>query len=218
MQQGWTRRRFLTRTGAGLAAFGLVGTACSDDDGADTATPIPSTTTTSAPSALPDNDEAALTALFDPFFEPLGERVTRIGLYDLSQGFVLDDEGTHMAIYVEPIDPDGEGWDTQRYVDTIAPGMAACTPFIFETWSGMQSMDICQEPPQTEAPEPEPPIVTQVQLGRADSAFIDWDAVSLAELIAAAMRSPMTARVRGDAAIQENTTFVAAQDAATELV
>lgn len=159
-----------------LVALLVVG-ACGDDD-------------TEPAAALPENDEAALIAILDPLVEPLGQHVTRVGLYDLDAGFVSDDEGDHLAIYVEPIDPAGEGWDDTRYVETLAPGMAAVTPYVFETWSGLQSMDLCQEPPQADAPEPEPPVETQVLLHRQDSDRIDWASVDLADLLGARLRSP----------------------------
>ncbi len=152
--------------------------------------------------------------MFDPLFEPLDQQVTRIGLYDLSRGFVRDDNGTHMAIYTEPIDPEGAGWDTTRYVESIAPNMAVCNPFIFDTWSSIQSMDVCQEPPQAEFPEPEPPIVTQVQISRADYNLIDWDAVDLTALMAARELSPQTVRVRGNEDIESHPLWVAAEEAA----
>lgn len=212
----WTRRQFLTTTCGAVVGAGLV-TACSDDDeSGDRAAEIPETTTTTAPIDLPANDEDALIELFDPFFEPIGQRVTRIGLYDLSTGFDLSDTGDHVAIYVEPID-DAE-WDTARYVESVAAGMAACTPFIFDTWAGVNSMDLCQEPSNEEFPEPEPPVVTQIQLSRTDSASIDWENVRLADLFAARLRSPQTVRVAADDDIAADPAWIAAEEAAAGLV
>lgn len=213
----WTRRQFLTIGSGVIVSAGLVG-ACSDDDDGDRAAELPSTTSTSRPADLPENDEDALKDLFDPFLEPLGQRVTRVGLYDLSLGFELSDTGDHVAIYAEPIDPDGEGWDAARYIEATAPGMAACAPFIFDTWAGVNSMDLCQEPPQAEAPEAEPPVMTQVNLSRADSAFIDWDNVTLADLIAARLRSPQTARVSVNDELEADPMWAAAEEAARDLV
>ncbi len=214
----WTRRQFLTIGSGAIVGAGLVGACSDDDDGGNRAAELPSTSSTTTPSDLPANDEDALKDLFDPFFEPLGQRVTRIGLYDLSLGFELSDTGDHVAIYAEPIDAEGAGWDAARYIEATAPGMAACTPFIFDTWAGVNSMDLCQEPPQAEAPEPEPPVVTQVNLSRADSAFIDWDNVTLADLIAARLRSPQTARVSVNDELEADPIWVAAEEAARDLV
>lgn len=219
MQRAWSRRRFLT-VSSGLVLGGGLLAACSDDDDevasttSVTAQTLPTTTSTSTPTDLPTNDEGELKAMFDPLFEPLDQQVTRIGLYDLSRGFVRDDEGTHMAIYTEPIDPEGAGWDTTRYVESIAPNMQVCNPFIFETWSGIQSMDVCQEPPQADFPEEEPPIVTQVQISRADYNFIDWETVDLTALMAARELSPQTVRVRGDEDIESHPLWIAAEEAA----
>jgi hypothetical protein len=212
----WTRRQFLSITAGAVAGVGFVAACSDDDDGGNRASELPSTTTTSTPSELPENDEQKLKELFDPMFEPIGQRVTRIGLYDLSEGFNLSDTGDHVAIYVEPIDDDE--WDTARYVEAIAPGMAACTPLIFDTWAGVNSMDLCQEPSNEEYPEPEPPIVTQVQLNRADSSFIDWDDVELADLIAARLRSPQTARVAANDDIEADPAWAAAEEAARGLI
>lgn len=213
MERAWSRRWFLAVAG-GLVLGGNASAACSDDASSpDRAATLPTTGPT--PAELPTNDEATLTELFDPLFAPLDQHVTRIGLYDLSRGFVRDDVGTHLAIYTEPIDPAGEGWDTTRYVESIAPNLAACTPYIFDTWPGIETMDICQEPPQEQAPEPEPPIVTQVQLARADAARIDWADVELVDLFEARERSPETVRIVGDASIRADATWQDAQAAVT---
>lgn len=213
----WTRRQFIT-IGTGAAVGSVFVAACSDDDDGDAATGVPSTTTTSTPTDIPANDEQALKDLFDPFLEPIGQKVTRVGLYDVSVGFVLSDTGDHVAIYAEPIDFEGEGWDTARYIEATAPGMAATAPFVFDTWAGVNSMDLCQEPPQAESPEPEPPIKTQINLSRADSAFIDWENVTLPDLIAARLRSPQTARASAGPEIRAHPDWIAAEAAAADLV
>lgn len=214
----WTRRQFLTISTGAVVGGAFLASCSDDDDGGDgdRAAEIPTTTTTTTPTPLPENDEQALKDLFDPMFEPIGQRVTRIGLYDLTLGFELSDTGDHVAIYVEPID-DAE-WDTARYVAAIAPGMAACTPFIFDTWSGVASMDLCQEPSNEEFPEPEPPIVTQFQLSRADAGLIDWNTVELADLIAARLRSPTTARAAANDDIESHPDWMAAEEAARDLI
>lgn len=211
MQRTWSRRRFIGAASGALLGGGLLA-ACGDDDGDPVAQAVPSTTATSTPTELPTNDEDELKALFAPLFEPIGQRVTRIGLYDLSQGFVRDDEGTHLAIYTDPLEPTGAGWDTERYIQACVDGVQACTPFIFDTWAGIETMDVCQEPPQEDAPEPEPPIVTQVQMGRADYRRIEsWDELTLTDLMAARARSPKTVRVRGDDDVAAHPRWVEAE-------
>ena len=205
-----TRRRFL----GGAAALGLVAAlpACGDDDA-----PVDRAVTSTEPSGgldLPVNDTAELQAIFDPRFEPLGQRVTRIGLYDLSDGFDRSDTGDHLAIYVEPIDPDGEGWDDARYIEMAAPGMAAATPFALAEWADLNSVDVCQEPPQSENAAPEPPIETQLLVDRATSEEIDWESVELADLIAARDRAPDAVTIAARPGLEEHPLWVAAVEAA----
>lgn len=217
---GIDRRRLLA---GGLAAtvvagLGLSAGACSDDpDSQGTASPDTSgDEPTITGLDLPENDPDALRALFDPMFAPLGERVTRVGLYDLDAGFVADDHGRHLAIYVEPIDD--EGWDPRRYIETMFPGAAAVTPFAFAEWSDLDSIDVCQEPPEADAPGEEPPIMTQYLMGRADAGLIDWEDGSLVDLIAAAKRSPHTARAGAHPDVRNHPAWVAADDAAEAAV
>lgn len=207
-----SRRRFL----GGAAAAGLVAVlgGCGDDgvavDRAGTSTRPPGDLD------LPVNDTAELQAIFDPRFEPLGQRVTRIGLYDLTDGFDRSDTGDHLAIYVEPIDPDGEGWDDARYLEMAAPGMAAATPFAFAEWADLNSVDVCQEPPQSENAAPEPPIETQLLVDRATSEEIDWDTVELSDLIAARDRAPDAVTIAARQGLEEHPLWVAAVEAAAE--
>ena len=189
-------RRAVLRLLAAAGAVTVVG-ACSDDD--DAAAPLTPTTVgraTVAQDDLPVNDTDTLRRLFDPLFEPLGQRVTRIGLYDLSEGFVRADDGDHLAIYVEPTDPAGTGWDDARYIERAVPGMAAATTFAFERWRGLRSVDVCQEPPQQANAAAEPPIETQLLVHREASADIDWETAGLADLIAASLRTPDLVEVR----------------------
>lgn len=206
-----TRRRFL----GGAAALGLVAVlpSCSDDD-----VPTDRAGTSEPPARLdlPVNDTAELQAVFDPRFEPLGQRVTRIGLYDLTDGFDRSDTGDHLAIYVEPIDPDGEGWDDARYLEMAVPGMAAATPFAFAEWAGLNSVDVCQEPPQSANASPEPPIETQLFVDRATSDQIDWATAELSDLLAAAERSPDEVTVAAREGLKQHPLWVAAVAAAEQ--
>ena len=205
-------RRVVLRllTLAGAAA--VVG-ACGDDD--DAAAPLTPTTATRAPAGqdnLPVNDTDALRSLFNPLFEPLGQHVTRIGLYDLSGGFIRADDGDHLAVYVEPIDPTGTGWDGARYIERAVPGMAAATTFAFGRWRGLRSIDVCQEPPQRANAAAEPPIETQLLVHREASAVIDWETADLADLIAASRRTPELVKVRGRDGLEAHPLWKAAVD------
>jgi hypothetical protein len=208
-----SRRAFLATATGTAAAFLLPG--CGDPDRREPAVPAPVDGRDGEALDLPPDDADELRAIFDPRFEPLGQRVTRAGLYRLD-GFEPDDRGDHLALYVEPIDPAGDGWDDTRYVEMVAPGVAASAPFIFERWADVETMDVCQEPPQGEAPEDEPPVQTQILIRRVDAARIDWDDVELADLIAARLRAPDLVRVGGRPEIEEHPLWVAAERAAEE--
>ena len=210
-------RRVVLRLLATAGAAAVVG-ACGDDD--DAAAPLPPTNPDRAAAGqdeLPVNDTDTLRRLFDPLFEPLGQHVTRIGLYDLSQGFIPADDGDHLAIYVEPIDPTGAGWDAARYIERAVPGMAAATTFAFGRWRGLRSVDVCQEPPQEANAAAEPPIETQLLVHREASAAIDWETVDLADLIAASLRTPERVKVRAREGIEAHPVWVSAREQAAEL-
>lgn len=145
---------------------------------------------------LPPANAVALRTFFDPLLEPVGQHVTRAGLYDLDAGYVESTTGTHLALYAEPIDPAGVGWDGARYVESIMPGMAAVTPVLFAQWPELTTMDLCQEPPEAVAPGETPPIRSQVVLARADSDALDWTTATLADLLALAPSAPGSITVR----------------------
>ena len=210
-----SRRAFLA-IATGAIAVALL-PACGDHDQSEPAVSAPPDDRDGEALDLPPNDVDELRAIFDPRFEPLGQRVTRAGLYRLD-GFEPDDRGDHLALYVEPIDPAGEGWDRARYVEMVAPGVAASAPFIFEQWADVKTMDVCQEPPQAEAPEDEPPVETQILIRRVDAERIDWADVDLADLIAARLRAPDVVRVGGRPEIEDHPLWVAAERAAEERV
>ena len=215
---GPSRRGFLVGT---ASAAVVILTGCGDDDSASSTTTSATTgdgttSSTVGDDDFPRNDTEVLRQIFDPRFEPLGLKVTRAGLFDIEAGYERDDRGEHLALYVEPIDPGGAGWDEVRYIESVVPGVAASAPFIFATWPGVQTMDVCQEPPQAENPEPEPPIETQVVLSRADSSRIDWDTAELADLLAARLQSPDTVRVAARPGLENHPLWVAAEATAED--
>jgi hypothetical protein len=167
-------------------------TACTDDDGADDA----ATTTSATPETpdaepgrdLPPGDVPSLRAAIQPIVEPLGLRFTRGALIDDTEGYVESDTGTHLALYVEPIDDDEYGND--RYLENLYQLTADITPFVFESWPGLQSYDICQEPHQSDDPAYAPFPLTQVELSREAAESYDFSAGDLPSLVDHLMSTP----------------------------
>jgi hypothetical protein len=192
-----TRRLAALVLAAGLAVATV---ACGDDSGDRQATPAGGGDVAgeSAPrhpllpafdpeQELPPNDVGTLRRLYDPVFETMGLRLTRAALVDVSAGgYEPSDDGTHLALYVEPTGAYSE--------DDFAAGLwtvsALVTPDVFARWSGLESYDICQEPLPGVDDRPEPFPVTQINITRDDAATIDWDNGDLVELLVAAKANP----------------------------
>lgn len=137
-------------------------------------------TTTLAPGALPPHLYADLEPLLAPLVAPLGFVVTRASLVELGT-YENSPEGTHLAVYVEP---DEE--HTPDQVATLTTRLAAALlPEVFDRWSGLESFDVCQEP-YAPGDGATPPTDTLLDVSREVALGIDWDTVTLAELIAAA--------------------------------
>ena len=62
---------------------------------------------------------------------------------------------------------------------------------IYDRWPGLETYDVCQEPADpdgTQGPEPLP--VTQIELTRAESDAIDWDTVTVEDLVRGSRADP----------------------------
>ena len=177
-------RVFLAVTlGIVLLGVGLLGAACSDDSDS-----------SSAPEEsehLPPNDFDELAERFDPQLEPLGLRLTRGALVDTDGGYEVSDTGRHLAVYVEPTD----AYTTADYTEGIVTTAQVFLPVVFDRWDRLETFDVCQEPLPGEDDRREPPPVTQLYVARDEAAAVDWDTVTLTELIAAATPSPRTFRL-----------------------
>jgi hypothetical protein len=196
---------------AALIPLGLAG--CGDDS-SDTAAPPP----TGAPDAtiateeFPPNDFEELAAVFDPMLEPMGLVLTRGALIDRTDGgYERSDTGTHLALYVEPIDE--ASYTLDDYVIGVYDVTALVTPYVFERWTEIESYDICQEPPNAEDPSAEPFPVSQVEIDRASSDAFDWDGGDLEALLAASKEGGGV-RVVTSRELREHPEFVLADDAA----
>ncbi len=175
-------------------AVAIVLASCGDDGAA-------SPTTVGEP--YPPDTIAELAEIFDPQLEPLGLRFTRGALIDRSDGgYVPSAEGEHLALYVEPLD--GVDYDTADYVDGVGTVTALVTPYVFDRWSGVETYDICQEPP-TEIDDSDAPVpYTQIEIDRESAEAVDWDTATTATVIElgrdADLRLVVTPAVRDDPA------------------
>jgi len=148
---------------------------------ATTVAPVTTTTvaaTTTEPAALPPHTFEALAPLLDPLVAPLGFRVTRAALVSLATYETVPD-GTHLAVYVEPRE--------EPTIDAVAaatvPLAAVFLPEVFLQWPGLLSFDICQERYAAGEQGTPPPPETVLNVTRELALGIDWDTVTLAELL-----------------------------------
>jgi hypothetical protein len=166
-----------------VLGIGLLGAACSDAADSGSAS--------DESERLPPNDFDELAEMFDPRLEPLGLRLTRGALVDTDGGYEVSDTGRHLAVYVEPT---GE-YTTADYTEGIVTTAEVFLPEVFERWDLLETFDVCQEPLPGEDDRREPPPVTQLYVARDEAAAVDWETVTLTELIAAATPSPGTFRL-----------------------
>jgi hypothetical protein len=135
---------------------------------------------------LPPNDIAYLRRLYDPVLEPMGVRITYGGLSDPARAYAEDNNGTHLALYVEPTG----SYSTEQYVDGLWTISALMTPDVFARWPELLSFDVCQEPRPGEDDSDKPPPVTQILLTREQSQTIDWENGDLVDLLVAKELNP----------------------------
>jgi hypothetical protein len=207
--------------GAALAALLAVATAACGDDTAssssteppdETSTPeAPSTTGADPASEFPPNDVAALKAIFDPLVEPLGVRLTRGVVVDRTDGWEVSDTGTHLALYVEPVDD--EAYTVDDYVENIYAIAEAVIPQVFEPHPGILTFDICQEPYQAEDDRYEPFPATQIEMTREQADAFDWAGGDLPELLTL-LHTEEGARIHTDRDVQWSPAYVDALEAA----
>lgn len=130
---------------------------------------------------LPPNDVDELAAIYDPLIEQYGVQITRGALIDRGEGYLESDSGTHLALYVEPIDD--EGYSTAAYVEGMYDITELTAIHAFESWSSLESYDICQEPWQNEDSSVTPFPLTQIDLTRDSAESFDWGSGDLPALL-----------------------------------
>jgi len=132
---------------------------------------------------LPPPKLVKLQKLFDREVRPLGLHVTR-GMLQNLETYRADPEGTHLALYVEPIQP---GYTDAQYVANFTKLTRRFVPSVFERWTDLETFDICQEP--VNDPREVPPPTTQIFVARSALDRVgNWKRVTLAELLAASPR------------------------------
>lgn len=128
---------------------------------------------------LPPHKEEKLVDIFDPRVEELGLRTTRARLQDLDT-YEITRNGRHLAVYLEPIDDD---FEDAEYVERFTEVAEAFLPMVFKRWKRLKSFDVCLEPRPAEDEREAPPPVTQLLVTRPVSKDIDWEDVTLVDLL-----------------------------------
>lgn len=130
---------------------------------------------------LPPNSVGGIERIYGQGLERLGLRLVRAALVDRTEGrFDYDPQGTHLALYVEPMGASS----IRDYVERIVPVTELFASTLFGNWSGLESFDVCQEPSPNVDDAREPTPVTQVTLWREEATEIDWSTFDLVQLLA----------------------------------
>jgi hypothetical protein len=204
----------------------LVLAACGDDSSSPVTTTNPSSTTAGAASStssvpadatttvtptlpsggsdLPPADFATLAAIFDPLVEPLGYRLGRGTLID-PETYEESPDATHLAVYLTPL----AAKSPDEYASDLVPVARVFLPAIFETWPGLESFDVCQEPFEFEGDGP-PPGLTVLEVDRAAAEAVDWETIDLARLLDV-LQVQAGLFLQAQRAIQDSATWEAAE-------
>jgi len=123
-------------------------------------------------------------AVFADDLADLGLQLTDRGGVLERDGYVESTTGTHLALYVEPIDEHSD----DEYAEGILTTARLLGPEILRRWDALESFDVCQEQPGTTTVDGEPDLApyTQLDMTRAQVEALDWDTLTLAELLAVA--------------------------------
>ena len=200
-------RRALALLGA-LAMVVALAAGCGDDDD--------SAAEGAGSGRFPPGDVDELRALFEDELDGLGLRLTRGSLVDSETDYDRSDDGTHLAVYVEPT---SDEYDDADYIHGLHRVTAVFAPTVFERWAGLQSFDVCQEPPPGVDDRDEPTPLTQINLTRDQSAAIDWEKADTATIVAASLDQPDDRKIlrRLDLELARDPAWVEVQARALEL-
>ena len=153
----------------------------------------------------PPKNASEIIPLYEDELAELGLLLTpRNGLIDRSNNqYVNSAEGQHLAIYVEPT----RARTNQEYVEGILSVTKIFVPDVFDRWPRLESMDVCQEPDPVIDNREEPPPLTQIEFTREQAAAIDWDEVTVADLVARSKSDPPRLRLAVAKKLEESPEF-----------
>jgi hypothetical protein len=188
------------RLGLGAMAItaALVGASCGGDAPSGEGSSAPASTSAPAatsaandPYGTADEEPAvaidpAIQERYGPAVEALGLRITRAARYVKLGDDTPAPDGTHLAIYVEPI---GSA-TAAAYVERIQPLADVFLPEVLDALPSVATVDVCQEPPPSVDASPSPRAYTQLLVSREQAADIDWSNVSLLDLVTGAVDHP----------------------------
>lgn len=158
-----------------------IAVACGGDNGAQS-------TTTPDTAGRPPKNASEIIPIYKDELAELGLLLTpRNGLIDRSNNqYINSAEGQHLAIYVEPT----RARTNEEYIEGILAVTKIFVPDVFDRWPRLESMDVCQEPDPVIDNREEPPPLTQIEFTREQAEAIDWDNVTIADLIAGSKEDP----------------------------
>jgi hypothetical protein len=210
-------KRAVATSAAALLLLGPA--ACGGDDGdafnPSTVAPEDVTTTAAPPDLddLPPQSALDLESIYGDQLADLGLKLTeRGGLIDRTGGgYEPSAQGTHLALYVQPTG----ARNVAQYLEGIR-SVGAVFADVFDRWPGLESFDVCQEP----VPDPsshttgEPLPITQIELTRDQAEAIDFDTVTVVDLVRLAHQDPPAMHLRVGGTIARNDAWLAILDAA----
>ena len=127
---------------------------------------------------LPPPTIAEIAPIYEDALDAAGVRLTeRGGLIDTSTGYETSSQGTHLALYVAPV----EDQPIEAYVEGLTELTALFATDVFERWPGLESFDVCQQQYVDDAPLG--PVLSQVSLTRAVATSISWASMTVDELL-----------------------------------
>lgn len=158
-----------------------------------------------------DLPPAEVPALVDVYEEELAEHGMRLtdrgGLLDRANGYEVSEEGTHLALYLEPTD----ARDADAYLDGIVTLTALFAQDVFERWPRLETFDVCQERTPAEIEDGWPPTLSQVELTRETARSLDWETVELVDLLEATEDDP-DSFVRVQHPLDQHADYLAAEE------